>query len=42
MDHPRVQLEGGTMEYQGPPAGRRATMVGFAAFVTSLPTAVAP
>ncbi|MBZ0232256.1 MAG: hypothetical protein K8M05_07875 [Deltaproteobacteria bacterium] len=42
MDHPRVQLEGGTMAYQGPPAARRATMVGFAAFVTSLPTAVAP
>lgn len=42
MDHPRVALEGGTMAYQGPPGARRAAMVGMAAFLTSLPAAVAP
>jgi hypothetical protein len=41
MDHPSLKLEGGTMAYSGPPGARRATMVGFAAFVTSLPAAVA-
>jgi hypothetical protein len=41
MDHPRVKLEGSKMRYEGPLGARRATMVGFAAFVTSLPAAVA-
>lgn len=40
MDHPRVKLEGSTMEYSGPPSARRAAMVGFAALVTNLPSAV--
>ncbi len=40
MDHPRLKLEGAKVRYEGPPAARRATMVGFAAFVTSLPAAV--
>lgn len=41
MDHPRVKLQGGKVEYVGPPGARRATMVGFAAFLTNLPAAVA-
>lgn len=41
MDHPRVKLEGGKVEYVGPPGARRATMVGFAALLTNLPAAVA-
>ncbi len=41
MDHPRLALEGARVRYQGPPGARRAVMVGFAAFVTGLPAAVA-
>lgn len=36
MDHPRLDPEGGTARYVGPPAARRALMTGFAAFVTGL------
>jgi hypothetical protein len=41
MEHPRMKLEGAKVRYEGPPGARRATMVGFAAFVTGLPAAVA-
>ena len=41
IDHPRVKLEGAKVRYEGPPGARRATMVGFAAFLTNLPAAVA-
>ncbi|HUQ07901.1 MAG TPA: hypothetical protein VM261_35645 [Kofleriaceae bacterium] len=41
MEHPRFKIEGATMKYEGSPGARQATMVGFAAFVTSLPAAVA-
>jgi len=42
MDHPRLDPEGGTARYIGPPATRRALMTGFAAFVTGTPLEPAP
>jgi hypothetical protein len=36
MDHPRLNVEGAKVVYEGPPAARQAMLVGFAAFVTGL------
>jgi hypothetical protein len=42
MDHPMLPLDGAKVRYEGPPGARRATMLGFAAFVTNLPGARRP
>lgn len=42
MDHPMLPLDGAKIRYEGPPGARRATMLGFAAFVTNLAGAQRP
>lgn len=42
MDHPMLPIDGAKVRYEGPPGARRATMLGFAAFVTNLPGARRP
>lgn len=40
MDHPRLRVDGARLRYEGPPAARRAAMIGLAGVVTNLPARV--